>query len=105
MERIAFSRLTAGSLFKIGYLALFGFMLPLFLLFGILALMGMDTVTVNGRYVHGVGGLVAAVVMAFLFPAFLAAFMALGGMLVRMLWGPGPSLELRPDAAASATRE
>ena len=83
MDRIEFRRLKAGSIFKIGYLALLGFVMPLCILFGLLALAGADTVSLNGRYVHGIGGLIAGVGLGLVLPAILAAFMVVGSLVVR----------------------
>ncbi|HYE28054.1 MAG TPA: hypothetical protein VEA61_07455 [Allosphingosinicella sp.] len=83
MERIEFRRLKSGSIFRIGYLALLGFVMPLCLLFGLLALAGADTVTLNGRYVHGFGGLAAALALGLGLPAILAGFMVVGSLVVR----------------------
>jgi hypothetical protein len=102
MERIALSQLTAGSLFKIGYFSLLAVTLPLFTLFGIAAMTGANTVQLNGVYQHGVGGLVAALVMALIFPAIPAVAMMLGGWILGRFGGRWPSLELRgaPPPAA-----
>jgi len=98
MESFRFDRLTAGTIFKIGFFALLGFFLPLFALAGVFAMLGSDVVQVNGRYVHGVSGLVAAIVMAFLFPVILAGAMTLGGLLARLFSGMLPALTLRGGA-------
>jgi|GEM_PF-3400822 len=95
MERIRLSQLSAGSIFKIGFFCLLGILLPLCLIFGLLALGGSNTVSVNGRFVHGPAGLVAAIVMGFLFPAVLAGLMTLGGLIARLFGGLLPSLRLR----------
>ena len=98
MDKIQLSELSAGSIFKIGFFCLLGILLPFFVLCGLLALSGSNTVTVNGRYVHGVGGLVAAIAMGFLFPAFLAGLMTLGGLVARLFGGRLPDLTLRGGA-------
>jgi hypothetical protein len=85
MDRIEFRRLRAGSVFRIGYLALLGFVLPLGILFGLLALGGADTVSFNGRYVHGIGGLVGGIVLGLALPAIFAGFMVVGSLVVRAL--------------------
>lgn len=95
MERIELNRLTAGSVFKVGYFSVLGFALPLAVLAGLLAMGGADTVSFNGRYVHGVGGLVAGIALGLILPAILAAFMVLGSLVVRLLRSRGPRLDLR----------
>jgi len=98
VERIQLSQLSAGSIFKIGFFCLLGILLPLFILAGLLALGGSDTVTVNGRYVHGPGGLLAAIVMGVLFPTLLAGLMTLGGLVARLFGSKLPGLTLRGGA-------
>lgn len=98
MERIQLNQLSAGAIFKIGYFCLLGVLLPFFILCGLLALAGSDTVSVNGRYLHGVGGLVAAIVMGFVFPAVAAGLMTLGGLVARLFGRALPGLRLRPAA-------
>jgi hypothetical protein len=95
MDRIAFGQLTSGALFKLGYLALAVGMLPLFTLFGIIALSGGNTVQLNGVYQHGLSGLVTAWVMGLIFPAVLALFMLLGGWVLRRLGLASMGLKLR----------
>jgi hypothetical protein len=100
MDRIALSQLTAGSLFKAGYLSLLAVTLPLFTLFGIAAMTGANTVQLNGVYQHGLGALVAALVMALIFPAIPAVAMMLGGWILGRFGRRGPSLQLQggPDS-------
>lgn len=98
MDRIAFSQLTGGSLFKIGYVSLAAVALPLFTLLGLAAMGGADTVSVNGVYQHGPGALIAAWVMAAIFPAIPAAAMSLGGWLVARFGRGWPSLAIKPPA-------
>ena len=98
MERIRLGQLSAGSIFKIGFFCLLGILLPLFVVAGLLALGGSDTVSVNGRYVHGASGLFAAIAMGFLFPAFLACLMTIGGLVARLFGNRLPGLTLRGGA-------
>lgn len=95
MDEVRLNRLTMGSVFKIGYFGSIGLILPLCLIFGLLALGGADTVTVNERYVHGIGGLVAAIVMGLLFPLFFAVLLALGSLPLRLMRDWVPKLKLR----------
>ena len=98
MDRIRLNQLSAGAIFKIGFFCLFAILMPIFILCGVLAMGGSDTVSVNGRYVHGIGALIAAIVMGFVFPAVLAGLMTLGGLLARLFGGMLPSLRLRGGA-------
>lgn len=95
MERIELNRLTARSVFKVGYFSVLGFALPLALVAGLLALGGADTVSFNGGYVHGVGGLVAGILIGLILPVIFAAFMVLGSLVVRLSRSRGPRLDLR----------
>lgn len=83
MESVEFTRLRAGSIFKIGYLAMLGVVLPLTIIAGLMALGGADTVSLNERNVHGVGGLITAVVLGLILPAIFAGIMVLGSFVVR----------------------
>ena len=98
MDRIGLAQLSAGSVFKIGYVCLLAIVLPFATLCGVLAIGGADTISVNGRYVHGPGALVAAIVIAFIFPALTAGLMALGSLIARLFGGMLPSLRLRGGA-------
>ena len=100
MDRIAITQLTAGSVFKVGYFCLLGILLPFFILCGLLAMGGSDVVQVNGRYVHGIEGLIAAIVMAFIFPAIIAGFMTLGALVMRLFARLLPGLSLRGGSKA-----
>jgi hypothetical protein len=64
---VRITRLTIGTIFK---LVALGTLIPIvgfFLLCGLLALGGMQTVHVNGNAVTGAGGLLAAAIMAPIF--------------------------------------
>ena len=98
MDRIRLDQLSASAIFKIGFFCLLGILLPFFILCGVLAMGGSNTVMVNGRYVHGVGGLVASIVLGFLIPAVLAGLMTLGGLVARLFGRMLPGVRLRGGA-------
>lgn len=82
MEKIAVKKVSTGTVFKLIAVGLtFGF-LPLFVLFGILGAMGMETLTWNGEAVTGVKAIFAgplmAVFMALMFTAIIGSITALG---------------------------
>jgi hypothetical protein len=60
-------------------------MAPFFLLMGILAVFGANTVTSGGQNVHGIGALVVCVVLALVFPAIFAGVQKLGYIFLGML--------------------
>ena len=97
MDRLRIGQLTAGSLFKIGYFCLLGICLPFGILTGLMAMGGTDAVQINGRYVHGVEGLIAGIAIGVIFPAIAAGFMVLGGLVMRMFSKILPGLTLRGD--------
>jgi len=53
-------------------------MAPFFLLIGISAIFGANTVTSGGQNVHGIGALVVCVVLGMVFPAIFAGVQKLG---------------------------
>ena len=72
--RVRMRKMAKGSLFKI---LLIGFMLgllPPILIFGFAAGFGEHTVRVNGEYLTGIGGFVAAMVMYPIFAVFATIF-------------------------------
>lgn len=95
MDRIEFGQLTAGSLFKIGYFSLLGFVLPFAVVCGLLAMGGADTVQFNGRYIHGTGALPAAIGLGIVLPAIFAGLLTLGGLIMRIFKRLLPGLALR----------
>ena len=58
-------------------------MAPFFLLMGILAVFGANTVTSGGQNVHGIGALVVCAVLGLIFPAVFAGVQKLG----YIFWG------------------
>ena len=75
-------RLSIGSVYKLWFIGLSMSLVPLGILFGVLALFGLNTVTWNQQPVHGIaglaGGLLIGVFLALLFTAILGTAAALG---------------------------
>lgn len=64
-------RLTAGTIYKILFVGLVFSMLPLSVLFGIMAFFGANTITWNGQNIYGFWGLISGIAVgAFLSMAF-----------------------------------
>ncbi|HLO66298.1 MAG TPA: hypothetical protein VK188_04725 [Holophaga sp.] len=81
-REITVQRLTAGSIFKLAAIGMFGFLVPFSLLMGVGALFGASTVTWNQQPITGLAGLAASpfigAFVAAIFTLLLGAFMALG---------------------------
>jgi hypothetical protein len=60
-------------------------MAPFFLLVGIAAVFGANTVTSGGQNVHGVGALVVCIVLGLVFPAIFAGVQKLGYLMLGVL--------------------
>ena len=60
-------------------------MAPFFLLVGIAAVFGANTVTSGGQNVHGIGALVIALVLGLIFPAIFAGVQKLGYLFLGLL--------------------
>jgi len=73
IQIIRIKRIKAGSLFKFILIPSAAFMIP-FVLCGVAALFGAQTITVNKQYVTGVWGLIAALIMAPLFALIFLGF-------------------------------
>jgi hypothetical protein len=75
-------RLSVGSVYKLWFVGLSASLIPLGLLFGVLAACGFNTVTWSGQHVHGSAGLIEGplmgVFMALMFTALLGSAAALG---------------------------
>lgn len=87
IRRIYLRRIKAGSFFKLVLISTTATLAPLILLCGVCALFGFNTVTVSGRPLTGVTGLVAALIMAPLFCVFFSLFVWFFGYLGLRLWG------------------
>ncbi|UZK67223.1 hypothetical protein [Sphingomonas sp. M1-B02] len=97
MREIGTDRLSAGSVFKFGYLANLALMMPVMLFFGILGMTGGTAVYQNGQPVYGITALVTAVAMGIAFPAILATWLMLGTLILRFFKARAPSLRLRGE--------
>lgn len=82
MEKLELHRIAAGSIYKLVFTGLLFGLLPLCVLFGIMALFGMSTVTWNDQPVTGPSALVVSpligVFLSLLFTAILGSVIALG---------------------------
>lgn len=58
---------------------------PFFLIMGIAAIFGANTVTANGQYAHGVGGLVVAIILNVVFAALLAGLQKFGFLILDLI--------------------
>lgn len=81
---ISLQRLSAGSIYKLWFIGLATTLVPLGLVFGVLAWLGSGTVTWYGQNLQGVPGLLAAPLMGL----FMAAAMTLvqGSAVALGLW-------------------
>lgn len=81
-SRFSVQRLSAGSIFKIMFVGLAASLVPLGILFGILAASGFDTVHWNGEALHGVAKLVTGPLLgllsALMFSVFFGSAIAVG---------------------------
>lgn len=68
-------------------------MAPFFLLMAISALLGADTVTSGGQYVHGVSALVVCLVIGLIFPAIFAGIQKLGYLILGLVRRGRPEAE------------
>lgn len=75
-------RLSVGSVYKLWFIGLSVSLMPLGIMFGALALFGLNTVTWNQRPLHGIaglaGGLLIGIFLAILSTAILGSAAALG---------------------------
>jgi hypothetical protein len=77
MQTIKSKGLCVGSLFKVIFVGMF---IPIFILgtlCGIAALLGHDTVTLNGAYVHGLEGVIVGVGIGVVLPVIMAFFLTI----------------------------
>ena len=82
--RISLTRLYVGSVYKLVFIGLTFSMLPLSIVFGVLALFGGNTVQWNGQAVQGVAGLLLSPVIGVMVVGIFTAF--LGTACVVGLW-------------------
>lgn len=114
-REISIQRLSAGSIFKLVAIGLFGTIIPFSALMGIPALFGAQTVTWNRTAITGLAGLLASpfigAFLALLLTIFLGCSMAFGlwvyskfrplALLVKDPEPPGPFTALSLDPPAS----
>jgi|SRR5580704_7644370 hypothetical protein len=67
-------RLSTGSVFRVVAAGAFFSLIPLALLFGVLALFGLDTVRWNNQAMHGISGLLVSPLIGLMLAAFFTAF-------------------------------
>jgi hypothetical protein len=94
MKHISLKQIRLGSVFKLGYLAFFVIIGPLWLLFGINALFGGQGMYLNGQPSHGIGAFIAALIMALVMPLLPATLLLAGSAILRLLGNRGPKLRL-----------
>lgn len=97
MDIITANRLAGASTLRFAYLAHFALIFPVCLVFGLIGMMGGDTVRYNGQPVHGLPGMFVALALGAVIPLFPALWFWLGVLLLRLLRGRGPALRIRPD--------
>ena len=82
MEKLEFQRIGAGSVYKLVFTGFVCGFLPLCIIFGVLALFGMNTVTLNGQPVTGPSALILGpllgVILSLVFTAIFGSIIALG---------------------------
>ena len=83
-RKITVQRLSAGTVFKLAAIGMFGFFIPLTTVMGVLALCGVSTLTLNGQNLTGVSGLMVSPFLGAGIALFFTAF--LGSILTIELW-------------------
>ena len=82
MEQMTIRRLSLSTLFKLNIFGLFFGLLPLMILFGVMGMLGMETVTWNEEVVTGPAALLVSpligVIMTLIFTLFLSPVIWLG---------------------------
>lgn len=82
MEQIEVKKVSAGTVYKIFIVGLTSGFIPLFLLFGIMAAFGMETLNWNGEAVTGIKAIfiapLMAIFMSLIFTAIIGSICALG---------------------------
>lgn len=77
MQSIEITRLTFTSLFKVIFIGLGCFMVPLFILFGVLAAFDMQVLYWNGQPLSGIPALIASPFMGLFSALFFSILMTL----------------------------
>jgi hypothetical protein len=78
------TRLYVGSVYKLIFIGLVFFFVPLSILFGLLALIGWNTVQWNGQQLYGLAGLLVSPLIGAVVVGFFTVF--LGTACVAGLW-------------------
>lgn len=94
IRRIRIRRFKAGSMFKLMLIAVGTMWIPLFVIFGIAALFGAETVHFSNEPVTGIKGLIAALIMAPFFVGMLTLFVWAGAYIGVRIWGHFRPIEL-----------
>lgn len=81
---VTVQRLSVGTIYKIWLISLTTALVPLGAVFGVLSLLGLNTVTWNGQPLHGVTGLLAGPFIGLFVSLAFTAF--LGSAAVFGLW-------------------
>ena len=93
-------RLSAGSIYKLAFIGVTTTFIPLGLVFGVLALLGANTVQWNNEPLHGVSGLFAGPVFGVIMALFLSAFLGTASALGLWLYS-----KFRPLSLSGKTLE
>lgn len=94
MERIEVSSLSAGSVFRFGFLANAAVLVPIMLVVGLMGMSGGTAVEVNGQPVHGIAGVLTAICLGLVMSTILGVWLLLGTLILRLLKDRGPSLRI-----------
>jgi hypothetical protein len=92
-------RLSAGTIYKLFAVGFALSVAPFGLLMGVLALLGSDTVTWNGAYVHGLGGLLAGALIGALLSAVLTGLLGTASFVGLWLYSKFETTEITFVAA------
>lgn len=98
--------LTTGALFKLGLISNLSIWLIIGILFAVGALAGLDIVSWNRAYVHGIGGVLAALFVAGVFCLIGSVMFLIGGAIAKAVdraWSLGRfDIEVANEAPADA---
>lgn len=86
-QKIRIRRIKSGSLFRLVAAATFSVCIPWFVFLGFLALLGFRTLFVNHQQVYGIQGLIAALIMAPIFSAFISVIAWAALYVGIFIWG------------------
>jgi hypothetical protein len=94
IRRIRIRRFKSGSMFKLMLIAVGTMWTPLFVVFGIAALFGAETVHFSNEPVTGIKGLLGALIMAPFFVGMLTLFAWAAAYIGVRIWGRFSPIEL-----------